>query len=160
MADSKKKAAKARKTTAKQKTGAKAPSGQAAASRSGNQAGPPVLHLSDLVAKAPWCGAVTRRFEAPPEPSSMDAAVTARPEPVRAPIDRSVPPDVFTVDKPVRNPETQKAVLILRRPLGFPAGSLPGDPGAFPPVFDPAYGICHVLAPAAALRCAMRGRYG
>lgn len=160
MANSKKKAAKGPKTSAKKKTGAKARTDEAAPQRSGNQDGPRVLALSDLVAKAPWRGVATSLSEAAPAPDSTGVAVSARPDPVRAPIDRRVPAAVFTVDKPVRIPETQKVVLILRRPLGFPAGSLPGDPGSFRPALGSAYSVCHVLAPAAAFRCAMRGRFG
>jgi hypothetical protein len=152
VADSKKKTAKARKSTAKKKTGAKA--------RSGDQAEPQVLHVSDLVSKAPFRGALTRVAEDEPTPGAAAAAAASRRDPVRAPIDRAVPPDVFSLDRLVRNPQNNKVVRILRRPLGFPSGSLPGDPGAFPPLFDASYGVCHVLASAAALRCAARGRYG
>ncbi len=81
-------------------------------------------------------------------------------DPVRAPINRAIPPDVFTIDRPVRNPETGEVLIVLRRPLGFPSGSLPADPGAFSPLAQGMYGVCHVLAPAAALRCATWGRYG
>ena len=151
VADSKKKAAKARKGTDKPKNGAKA--------RSSDQAEPQVLDVSDLVHKAPFGGTLARVPDDEAAPAAA-AVAASRLDPVRAPINRALPAEVFSLDKLVRNPETNKVVRILRRPFGFPSGSLPGDPGAFPPLFDASYGVCHVLAPAAALRCAARGRYG
>jgi hypothetical protein len=122
----------------------------------------PALHelrARGLVAKAAWRGSVAELGD---RRAAMEAAAgelqAPLPEPVRAPIDRTVPADVFSIDLPVKN-EQGKVVAILRRPLGYPAGLLPGDPGAMPPRFDSLGGICRVLSPAAAARCAIRGRY-
>jgi len=71
---------------------------------------------------------------------------------LRAPIDRSDPIDVFSIDVPVKTPDGT-VLEILRRPFGYPSGRLPGDPGPVPPGFDPRTEICHVLSPAAAARC-------
>jgi hypothetical protein len=79
---------------------------------------------------------------------------------VGAPVDRSEPIDVFSIDRAVKRPDGT-VVQILRREYGFPAGRLPGDPGPVPVGFDPRREICFVLSTAAAARClrGLGGRY-
>ncbi len=99
--------------------------------------------------RAPWGGRTL-------EPGAAAAAEVAEPAQaavmLRAPIDRSDPIDVFSIDVPVKTPDGT-VLEILRRPFGYPSGRLPGDPGPVPPGFDPRTEICHVLSPAAAARC-------
>jgi hypothetical protein len=120
------------------------------------------LRARGMTARLPWAGAGVAFTEpiVTAAPAAAKPAPLPPPDPARAPIDRSVPPTVFTIDKPVRDAETGKVVMILRRPYSFPSGALPGDAAALQPVYDAVRGACHVLAPGAALRCAVWGRYG
>ena len=172
MAESKKKAAKgkgaAKKSAAAKKGSRKAKPmkpEEAVASTMVSLAGSAPALALEVGSKMPFRGA-TSSARADVQADQADQAAGAQPvvasvtDPVRAPINRAVPMEVFTLDKQVRNPKTGDVLLVLRRPLGFPSGSLPGDPGAFSPLGQGRYGVCHVLAPNAAMRCAMWGRYG
>jgi hypothetical protein len=117
------------------------------------------LHARGLVARAPWRGST---FE--PEPAAAPSLAGPAPVPahlvlpVRAPIDRTDPIDVFSLDVQVKAADG-RVLAILRRPLSFPSGSLPGDPAPFAAGFDPRLGICHVLSTAAAARCLLGRGY-
>lgn len=167
MADSKKKAAGARDGPKKKTTSTKARSRDAKSKqrRDAERGGPAPSSMVEVqseagAAKAPWCGTARTDYEETTSAWVPQVSLTGVTDPVRAPIDRAEPPDVFSLDKQVRDPRTDKVVIVLRRPLGFPSGSLPADPGAFRPRVEVGQGLCHVLAPIAALRCTSRGRYG
>lgn len=103
--------------------------------------------------KAPWCG---RSYKS--EPRQAVPARAANILPVQAPIDRTNPLDVFSIDVQVKAPDGT-VLEILRRPMGFPSGPLPGDPGPVPLGFDSRLGVCHVLSINAAARCLQSRRY-
>jgi hypothetical protein len=119
------------------------------------------LRARGFVSRAPWGGKTYRPTdqlegtEAKEADRSASRAVAAR-----APVDRRQAPEVFSIDVVVRDPDTGRALIILRRPLGSPSGRLPGDPGPYGPVVDSGRAVCHVLAPGPAARCGLRGRYG
>jgi hypothetical protein len=128
--------------------------------------GPPTLqhHAAGLLLARPAWGGRAFWDEARPgiEPEEQEIAATSAaviaPVPVQAPtIDRSIPPDVFYLDTPVR--ADGQTLAILRRPYGFPSGPLPGDPGPFSSDIDPRARVCHVLSAAAAARCSRRRGY-
>src|SRR3954447_23636168 len=75
-----------------------------------------------------------------------------------ATVDRSVPTATFSLDVPVRN-KAGKVIEILRRPLGYPSGPLPADPGYLPGGVDPRTAICHILSRGAAARCSQGRGY-
>jgi hypothetical protein len=141
------------------------PDSREVAATAGTAPGPTGAELlaRGLTARLPWAGASVPFTEPTVTAARAAAAAVTPPAPpdlARAPIDRSVPPTVFTIDQSVRNPDTGEVLLILRRPYGFPSGALPADAAALQPVFEAGGGVCHVLAPGAALRCAAWGRYG
>ena len=101
------------------------------------------LEASDLAASLPWGGGKGRPETAPAPPVPIA---------VFAPIDRSDPIDVFSIDRAVRGPDGS-LVHILRREYGFPGGRLPGDPGPALVGLDPRREVCHALSTTAAARC-------
>lgn len=116
-----------------------------------------------VTGRIPWAGSGVTEME-PVVTVATAAAPSAGvscPPPgrqARTPIDRGVAPPVFTLDVPVRNPETQQVVLILRRPYGFPSGGLPGDPSLMRTL--PGATVAHrAIVPMAASRAARWGRY-
>jgi hypothetical protein len=123
------------------------------------------LVARDLVLRTPWRGR-TMDFS-----STVDvelAAVVEEAAPAlaagrpRTPaqtgtVDRSVPLDAFSIDTPVLI--GGRVAVVLRRPLGYPAGPLPADQGRFVAGVDPRVAICRALGPGAAARCLGGARY-
>jgi hypothetical protein len=107
---------------------------------------------------APFGG---RALEPEPEPEPEAEAVVVRPTPVVSPVsaivDRRDVLAVFSIDTKVFRDGRLRG--ILRNPLGYPSGPLPGDPGRFTSAVDPRLGVCHVLSPSAAARCLRGGGY-
>jgi hypothetical protein len=112
------------------------------------------LLARDFVAPLPFGGGPAIEA-AGPEAAAAPPVTTA--VLVRAPIDRSDPVEVFSIDRVVKAADGTVR-RILRRPYGFPAGRLPGDPGPVPAAMDPRE-ICSVLSPAAAARCLLGRGY-
>lgn len=118
----------------------------------------PEVLARGFVMEAPFGG--TLRHEPAPAPAveiqKMDEARPLR-WPIQASVNRAEPPDVFYRDRAIS--VDGEIVVILRRDAGFPSGPLPADPGRFRPSIYHQYGVCHILSPTAALRCARGGGY-
>jgi hypothetical protein len=91
--------------------------------------------------------------------TEMEAAGLEPAVPVYGPVDRAVPSDVFTHDIAVTDPDTQKVDFVVRRAYGYPAGSLPAEPGRVPANVDARTAVCNSLTPGAAYRCRRGGGY-
>jgi len=124
--------------------------------------GPEGPRLEEILARgfvlqAPW-GGLTIRPDAEAAPAAEAPPPAHAVVAVRAPIDRTDPAEVFSVDTNVKLPDGT-VLQILRRPFGFPSGRLPGDPGPVPVGFEPGREICDVLSPPAAARCRLGRGY-
>lgn len=106
----------------------------------------------EFVLRAPWCGHTVMAHEPTAAAAAPDVSPRAASVRVCGPVDRRVGLLAQAVDVPAKD-ENGRLVAILRRPIGYPSGPLPGDPSRFDP--PPA---CAALPPMAALRCLVGGR--